>query len=293
MKQTNAMHDQGTERLILQLHFQALVGERLSNGDTNQPGGGVIHKVLDLLPTHFNRLRLLRDAQNLHLRPLEFPNTVLAVTLSLEHALLVLKRPLQRRRFLINRDTVVEVQRPTRRPVSRWRNHQLEVLFPQVGRRVCTLDAQWKHNSALYVHRDLCVRDICQADIRRLSFHRLVCEEIVEPVIGEIDVDRSRVFFKNWTDENAWTEEKLELDVVCLRILGVLEEQRLESGCSVRVLFVKGRVEVVEQAIAHVDGVFRCLGDQRPAVEFLRDRSIAVMVAVEWIECSEHSPPGA
>ncbi len=35
IEQITDMHDQGIEGLILQLDLQALVGERLSNGDTN------------------------------------------------------------------------------------------------------------------------------------------------------------------------------------------------------------------------------------------------------------------
>jgi len=61
MEQIPDMHDYATESLVLQLDLQALIGERLSNGDTDQPGGGVIPKVLDLLPTHFHHLRLLCD----------------------------------------------------------------------------------------------------------------------------------------------------------------------------------------------------------------------------------------
>ena len=140
------------------------------------------------------------------------------------------------------------------------------------------------------MHRNLCERDIRQADVRGLPFHCFVSEEIVEPVIREVDIDGGRVLFKNWADKNAWAEKELELYIVCFCILGVLEEQRLKSGCSVRMLLVEGRVEIVEQTVAKVDGVLRRFGDQWPAVEFLRGRGVAVMVAVERIECPECGP---
>jgi hypothetical protein len=71
------------------------------------------------------------------------------------------------------------------------------------------------------------------------SVRRLVCGEIVEPIIRQVDVDSSRVLFKNCADE----EEKLELEVVRPDILWVLEEQRLNSGCSVGVLHMECRVK--------------------------------------------------
>jgi hypothetical protein len=63
----------------------------------------------------------------------------------------------------------------------------------------------------------------------------------------------------------------------------VLEGEWLKGGCSVLVLLVEGRIEVVEQAVASVDGILRRLGDERPAEEFLRERGVAVMVAIDGL----------
>jgi hypothetical protein len=40
-----------------------------------------------------------------------------------------------------------------------------------------------------------------KADIRGLPFHRLVCGEIVEPIVRRVCVDSNRVPFKDWADE--------------------------------------------------------------------------------------------
>ena len=293
MEQILDMHDYLTARLILQLDLQALVRERLSNWDTNNPAGGIIPKALDLLPIHLDHPRLLRNTKDLNLGPLEFPNAVLARCVGGEHAAVVRKRPLHRCGLLRNGDTIVEVQRPARRPVPRGRNHELKVLPPQVRRRVRALDAQREHRPARDVHRDLRERHIRQADARRAPFHRRVRGEVVEPVVGEVDIDGSRVLVENRADKDAWAEEELVLNIVRLRVVWVVEEQRLQGGCSVGVLLVEGRIEVIKQTVANVDRVLRRLGDEGPAVELLRDRGVAVMVAVERIECSKCGPSRA
>jgi hypothetical protein len=96
------------------LNLQALVGEQLSNSDTNNSAGGIIHKVLDPLTIHFDPLWLLRNTKGLDLCPLDFPNVALALAITLEHAILVLTGPSQLQRALLDRDTIVKTRQPTR-----------------------------------------------------------------------------------------------------------------------------------------------------------------------------------
>ena len=140
MEQILDMHDYVTTCLILQLDLQALAGERLSNGGTDNSTGGIVPKALDLLPVHLNRFRFLCNAKDLDLRPLEFANVTLACAMRREHTIVILKSPLEWRCLLFDGDTIVEIQRSTSRPIPRRSYHQLKILLPQVGRRVRTLD---------------------------------------------------------------------------------------------------------------------------------------------------------
>src|SRR6266404_4444399 len=55
-------------------------------------------------------------------------------------------------------------------------------------------------------------------------------------------------------------------------------------------LFMEGSVEVVEQAVADINGTFCGLCDQWPAIEFLRARGVAIVIAIEWVECAKCCP---
>jgi len=61
-------------------------------------------------------------------------------------------------------------------------------------------------------------------------------------------------------DEDQVAEEKLQIDVVCGRVLWVLEPERAENWRPIDAGLMEGGVEVVEQAIPNIESILRSLG---------------------------------
>jgi hypothetical protein len=133
----------------------------------HDPLGGITPKVLDLLTIHFDHFRLLCNAKDLDLRPLEFPNVAFALALDLDRPRRSCSQkstptasPSVRWRYR-RRETAI---RSTRRSISRWSNHTTSstsffrrsvVVYALSMRRGGT-------TPPLDVHRNRCVRDIRQ-----------------------------------------------------------------------------------------------------------------------------------
>ena len=71
---------------------------------------------------------------------------------------------------------------------------------------------------------------------------------------------------------------------------GVEEEHGVQERCAVDGLLVEGGVNVVEELVARLDCYLRGFGNGWPEVVFLMGDPSGVVVAVEGVECSQHSP---
>ena len=71
------------------------------------------------------------------------------------------------------------------------------------------------------MHGDLCVVYVLEGNILALTFGLVVSLEIVENLLREVCGDGSCVLLANGRNENGVTEEELEIDAICSRVLGV------------------------------------------------------------------------
>lgn len=117
---------------------------------------------------------------------------------------------------------------------------------------------------------------------------------IIEHVIRQVDGHARGVLVDDGTHQHRVAEEELRVDAVGGRVGGVEEPERVEGRGAVDGLRVHGRVDVVEHAIADIDGGFG--GDGHavgPVVEFLRVLARFRVVPVEGAEGPQHGPAGA
>ena len=117
---------------------------------------------------------------------------------------------------------------------------------------------------------------------------------VKDAVLGEVDVDAGGAFLGDGGDEEAVAVKVLQVEGVRLGVLGVEVKHGVDQGGAVDGLLVQGGVDVVEQAVADVDGLAGALGDDGPAVELLADGGrVLVVVAEEGAEGTQGSPAGA
>lgn len=142
-------------------------------------------------------------------------------------------------------------------------------------------------------------RDAIEGDVREgdgLAFAGDLFEvgEGVEGVVWEVYFDGSFVFCEDGGDEDGRAEEELVVDGVGVLVAGVGEPEGGGGGGDAGAVVVpEGGVEVVEEAVAQGDGPAGGGGGLVPAVEFLRDGGVAVVVAEEGHEGAEGGPARA
>ena len=129
------------------------------------------------------------------------------------------------------------------------------------------------------MQRDSGERNVREVDRFPGADDALVGEEVVESVFGQVDGDVCAVFLGDGADEEGVAEEELEVDGEGVGVGGVLEEEGGEEGNTGFGLAVEVRVDVVEEAVAGVDGVLAGFGDGGPVVEFLGDGIVAGVVS--------------
>lgn len=187
-----------------------------------------------------------------------------------------------RNSVLDNRHAVVKVKRALSLAVETGSDDDVETLGPQRSRGVRAFDALRVDDAALVVDRDVGEVDF-SSDVFALAANGLACSPLVENVVGEVVFYARTVFFCYWADEDAVAEEELQVDGVRVGVLGVVEEQRIQSRRAGLVLLVDGCVQVVQKLVADGHGVAGCLGDHGPAVGFLAGGGDFGVVAIEWV----------
>lgn len=153
------------------------------------------------------------------------------------------------------------------------------------------------------------VRDVdLGGDVLALAADGLAGAPFVEDVVGEVVLQAGAVLFGDGADEDAVAVEELQVDGEGVLVVGVVEEERVQSGSAGLVLLVGGGVDVVNwlslaacshleaggpltELVSNGDALAGRLGDLRPAVELLRLVVDLVVVAEEGVEGSKTCPP--
>lgn len=138
---------------------------------------------------------------------------------------------------------------------------KLKVLLAKLGSGVGGLDAQGQDGTAADEERDGRDVDVADEVVGGTTIDARVSVPVVEDVIREIDADAGRSLLRDGGDDDAGAEEVLQLEGEGGRIVRVVEEHGAHSRRAVGVLAVQGSVDVVQQAVANVNGLLRAAGD--------------------------------
>lgn len=142
-----------------------------------------------------------------------------------------------------------------------------------------------------------------------MSADGLAGAPLVENVVGEVVAQACAVLLCDRADQDTITVEELKIDGVSVRVVGVVEEQRVKGWGAGLVLLVDGCVDIVDWIIVSFTslleyGVFASLtklisdgnalagslSDCWPAVEFLGSRGDLGVVPEESVEGAERCP---
>ena len=191
-----------------------------------------------------------------------------------------------------DRYAVVEVQGPGRFAVDARRNDEVEVELAQRSGRVGAVGAERNDGAAFDVDGDL--GEVCvNGDGGAGAAEGLVGEEVVELVVWEVDGDAGCAFVRYGSDQDGGAVEVLQVQRQGVGIGGVEEEHGIQKWCAINRLLIEGCVDVVEELVARFDCYLRGFRDACPEVVFLVEDVGGVVVAVEGVECSQHSPASA
>ena len=113
--------------------------------------------------------------------------------------------------------------------------------------------------------------NVSDVDPRSCALDLLQCPPVVEGAVGQVDADGCAVLLKHRRDKDVVAVEELVLDDEGVLVLWVVEKQRIKERQTSLSLAVECSVDVVEQAVANIDGIAGCCASKRPAVKFLGD----------------------
>lgn len=163
--------------------------------------------------------------------------------------------------LLVDGDAVVEVQLARRGIRGVEGNLKLKVLLAELGGGVGGLDAQGQDDTAADEERDGRDVDVADEVVGGAAVDARVGVPVVEDVVGEVDADAGRSLLRDGGDDDAGAEEVLQLEGPGGRVARVVEEHGAHGRRAVGVLAVQGSVDVVQQAVANVNGLLRAAGD--------------------------------
>lgn len=145
----------------------------------------------------------------------------------------------------------------------------MERLLPDLGRRVPALRPHRDDGAAADVQRDLGEADVRQLHLLALAFDDLVRVEVVKAVVGKVDGDARLVLLRHRRDEEGIAEEELQVVAEGVRVVRVEKEEWVQRGRAVDALLLRGRVEVVKEAVPDVEGAACGVCDGVPQEELL------------------------
>ena len=95
----------------------------------------------------------------------------------------------------------------------------------------------------------LCVVDVLECNVLTLPLDLVVSLEIVEGRIREVCGNRGSVLLSDGRNEDRITEEELEIDGVCGRVLRENMPEGVQYRCAVEVGLMEGSEEVIQESI--------------------------------------------
>lgn len=142
------------------------------------------------------------------------------------------------------RFAIIEVQRTLSLAVKARGDDEVEALLAQRSSGVGAFDALGVDDATLVVHLD-----VGEFNFSRLvlgtSADGLASGPLVEDIIGQVVLELGAVLLGNGAYKDTISVEELEIDGVGVLIVGVVEEQRVESRGTSLVLLVDGGVDVI------------------------------------------------
>ena len=138
--------------------------------------------------------------------------------------------------------------------------------------------------------RNLGDADVVQRGAGALATDSLVGEEVIEDVVGKVDLHACCTLLGDWGDQYAWSEEPLVLNAKGVGVRWVQVPHGVHQRSTIDSLLVHGSVEVIQHTVSSINGSLGGLGNGCPSVELVIDDITGSVVAVEWVESAQHSP---
>lgn len=172
-------------------------------------------------------------------------------------------------------------------------DEELKVLLAQLGSRVGGVDARGDDDACPDEERDGRCADVLDGVGGCAAADGLVRVPVEEEVVGEVDVYACGALLRDGGDDETRAVEVLVLECPGRLVVGVDVQHGQEGGRAVDGGGIHGTVDVVEETVADGDGFPGAFCDRGPAVEFLGDLALGVVVAVEGGKGAEGSPSRA
>lgn len=163
--------------------------------------------------------------------------------------------------LLVDGDAIVKVQLARRGSGGVEGDLKLKVLLAELSGGVGGLDAQGQDGTAADEERDGRNVDVADEVVGGTAVDACVGVPVVEDVVGEVDADAGRPLLRDGGDDDAGAEKVLQLEGKGGRVVRVVEEHGAHGRRAVSVLAVQSSVDVVQQAVANVNGLLRAAGD--------------------------------
>ena len=152
-------------------------------------------------------------------------------------------------RLLLERVTIVDVERASSLAVRARSDDELEVDLPEIGDGHSTLLTKRKDNTTLDVKRNAGEVDVLEGDGRTLTLEWCQGREVVEGILGEVCADGGGVFLGDGGDKDGGAVEELEIDRESVGVLRVSIPQGAQERATVLGASMEASVEVVEQTV--------------------------------------------
>ena len=199
--------------------------------------------VLCIVISILGTLRLGADTKNSD-RLNANTSIVLEGTTDAQLALGVLEVDL-RNGILDNGDTVIKIQRSLGLTIEARCDNNVEALLAQSSSSVGALNTLRVDNATLIVDLDISDFHLSRLVLATAS-NRLSSGPVVEDVVRQVVLKLGAVLLGDRADEDTITVEELQVDGVGVLVLGIVEENGVESGSASLVLLVDGGVDVVD-----------------------------------------------
>lgn len=196
--------------------------------------------------------------------------------------------------LLLQADTVIKVKLTLGNEILADRDDELKVLLAKLGGGHGRLGPERNNDATTKVERDISQALVLDGGGLALAVNDVKSVPVIEDIVGKVDINTGRVLLSDGSDEETGTVEVLVLEAKGVGVLGIKVEHGVDHGGTIQGLLVLGSVDVIEQAVADIDGLAGGLSHTLPAVELLADDGkVLVVVAVKGSKGTEHGPASA